>query len=397
MALRKANYNRPWLAPYQTAAFFCPERYSITEATTKSGKTTGAIVWLFEQAGTGGPGDNYWWIAPIFSQAKIAFRRMKRAIPRDLYIPNETEMTITLCDGAMIWFKGADHPDSLYGENVKAAVIDEASRVKGEAWYAVRSTLTQTRGPLRIIGNVKGRKNWAYKLARLAEGGAIGMSYHKITCYDAVEAGILEAAEIEDARRLLPERVFKQLYLAEPADDEGNPFGAAAIRACIAPMTAGPAVAHGWDLAKSVDWTVGVGLDAAGAVCSFDRFQLPWEATIPRIVAATTSPDALVDGTGVGDPIVERLQSAARGRFEGFKFSSSSKQQLMEGLALAIQQRRVTFPEGILVSELESFEYEYTRTGVAYSAPEGMHDDCVCALALAVRCLTHPRLETRIF
>ena len=37
------------------------------------------------------------------------------------------------------------------------------------------------------------------------------------------------------------------------------------------------------------------------------------------------------------------------------------------------------------ISELEAFEYEYTRTGVRYTAPPGMHDDCVCALALAVR------------
>jgi hypothetical protein len=32
---------------------------------------------------------------------------------------------------------------------------------------------------------------------------------------------------------------------------------------------------------------------------------------------------------------------------------------------------------------LEQFEFEYTRTGVRYSAPAGLHDDCVCALALA--------------
>jgi hypothetical protein len=35
--------------------------------------------------------------------------------------------------------------------------------------------------------------------------------------------------------------------------------------------------------------------------------------------------------------------------------------------------------------ELEQFEYQYTRTGVRYAAAEGLHDDCVCALALAVR------------
>jgi len=55
----------------------------------------------------------------------------------------------------------------------------------------------------------------------------------------------------------------------------------------------------------------------------------------------------------------------------------------MEGLAAAIQQRKITFPEGTIVDELQNFEFEFTRTGVRYSAPPGLHDDCVCALALA--------------
>jgi hypothetical protein len=71
--------------------------------------------------------------------------------------------------------------------------------------------------------------------------------------------------------------------------------------------------------------------------------------------------------------------------FQGFHFSAPAKQQLMEGLALAIHQRRVHVPAGLIVAELETFEYEYGRTGVRYCAPEGLHDDCVCALALAVR------------
>jgi hypothetical protein len=64
----------------------------------------------------------------------------------------------------------------------------------------------------------------------------------------------------------------------------------------------------------------------------------------------------------------------------------------MEGLAVAIQSRGVLFPEGVdpyprvIRSELEAFMYEYTRTGVRYTAPEGNHDDCVDSLALAVRC-----------
>jgi hypothetical protein len=57
----------------------------------------------------------------------------------------------------------------------------------------------------------------------------------------------------------------------------------------------------------------------------------------------------------------------------------------MEGLSLAIQTQGITYPEGAIVGELDAFAYEYTRTGVKYSAPSGLHDDCVMALALAVQ------------
>ncbi|HET7558872.1 MAG TPA: terminase family protein [Limnochordia bacterium] len=377
----------------QRDAIFNDARYALIEASTKSGKTVGCIAWLFEQALRGKAGRNYWWVAPVYPQAKIAFRRLKRGVPAGIISPNESELSIGLLNGTTIHFKSAEKPDNLYGEDVYAAVIDEATRIREESWHAVRSTLTATRGPVRIIGNVKGRRNWAYKLARKAESGEPGMAYAKITALDAVEGGVLDAAEIEDARRQLPENIFRELYLAEPSDDEGNPFGMAAIRNCIAPLSGGKSVAWGWDLAKSVDWTVGVGLDAEGRVCRFERFQEPWRETKRRIIEATNAP-ALVDSTGVGDPVVEDLQRDGGSHFEGFKFSAPSKQQLMEGLAVAIQQGRITYPSGPIVAELEAVEYEYSRNGVRYAAPEGMHDDCVMALALAVSCANlHPVVD----
>ncbi len=217
------EYERPWLYPKQLEAMFCPKRYVFINASTKSGKTVSAMVWLTEQAMLGKEGRNYWWVSPILAQSRIAFRRLKQAIPRILYTANETDCTLTLFNGAIIWFKGSDHPDSLYGEDVYAAVIDEASRCREESWHAVRSTLTATRGPIRVIGNVKGRKNWAYQMAMRAQAGEKDMAFFRITAYDAVEGGVLAADEIDDAQRVLPEAVFKELYLAEASDDEGNP------------------------------------------------------------------------------------------------------------------------------------------------------------------------------
>jgi hypothetical protein len=380
---KQIHYQRPQLANYQLDAIFNDSRYGIIEASTKSGKTAACLVWIIEQALQGKSGQDFWWIAPVYGQAKIAFRRLKAGLPREAFQANESELTLTLINGARIVCKSAEKPDNLYGEDVFAAVFDEASRAREEAWHALRSTLTATIGKLRVIGNVKGRKNWAYKLARKAEAGEPGMSFAKITAYDAIDAGILYEDEIEDARRQLPDNIFKELYLAEPSDDEGNPFGLISIRDCIAPMSNQRPVCFGLDLAKSVDWTCLIGLDRERKVCVFERFQKSWLDTTETIRRIVGTIPCLTDSTGIGDSILESLQKDRRQNFEGFKFSSPSKQQLMESLSLAIQKREIFFPEGVIVNELESFEYEYTRTGVKYSAPSGMHDDAVCALALA--------------
>jgi len=381
----------PPLYPKQREAILCPARYTIIEATTKAGKTAGCLIWILSEAWNKGKENrNWWWVAPVIPQAKIAFRRLKRMMrqfdpAKVSWDANETELRIELRNGASIWFKGSDDPDGLYGEDVYGAVIDEATRCKEDSWHAVRSTITATGGPVKIIGNVRGRKNWAYKLAMKAKAGAPNMAHFKLTAYDAVAGGILPMSEIEDARAMLPEHVFKELYLAEPSDDGGNPFGIDAIAKCQRDgLSPNPVAAFGVDLAKSVDFTVVCGLDAAGAVARLDRWQGDWKQTRRRIIEIVGDTPALVDSTGVGDPVVEDIQSEC-GNVEGFKFSSASKQQLMEGLATEIQQQKIGVPAGWLIGELESFEYEYRPGGVRYSAPSGLHDDGVCGLALAVR------------
>jgi hypothetical protein len=70
---------------------------------------------------------------------------------------------------------------------------------------------------------------------------------------------------------------------------------------------------------------------------------------------------------------------------EGFKYTSHSKQDLMRGLVVALQQGNTSVVEGIHAEEMQQFEYEYTNYGVRYTAPPGVHDDTVNAHALAVK------------
>lgn len=381
------TYVRAKLYPKQEACFFGAERWSLTEATTKGGKTSGAIVWLAEQAILGKEGQNFWWVAPVFPQAEVAYRRMAKAFPYDLRATHDSKMRISLANGTAIWFKSGETPDNLYGEDVFAAIVDEASRLREESWHALRSTLTATKGPCRMIGNVKGRRNWFYAMCRKAEMGERDMAYHKLTWRDAVEAGVIDAAEVEDARRLLPAMVFQELYEADAADDSGNPFGADAIAECVARvgglLSVEPVTCWGWDLGKRQDWTCGVGLDRMQNVAAVERFQMPWREAKERIIKVTARLPALVDSTGVGDPILEDLQASHGSNFEGYYYTGKSKQDLMAHVRAEIQGRRVGIPDGVIRTELEQFEYEYTRTGVIYAAPSGAFDDAVNALALA--------------
>jgi phage FluMu gp28-like protein len=341
----------------------------------------------------------------VYQQSRIAFDRMKAWLRQSdplkrVWKSHDTEMWVELASGSRIWFKSGDDPDNLYGEDVYGAVLDEATRMREESWHAVRSTLTATRAPVRIIGNVRGRRNWVHRLAQRAQSEPAGdIGYHRLTAWDAVEGGVIRREEVEAAQRDLPAAVFKELYLAEPSDDGGNPFGIEAIAKCVRPDAEGAVAVWGVDLAKSQDWTVAVGLDVNGSVVALERWQGQWADTKTRLVRMIGETPALIDSTGVGDPIVEDLQRDLP-NVEGFKFTAPSKQQLMEGLAAAIQQGRIGIPDGWLRSELEAFGYEHTRTGVRYEAPAGLHDDGVCALALSVRHLAYARsntLDIRIF
>ena len=187
--------------------------------------------------------------------------------------------------------------------------------------------------------------------------------------------------------------------MAEPGDDEGNPFGIDAIRKRAGKLgNPNDICVWGWDLGKSVDWTVGIALDPSNTVCAFKRFQHEWDITESRIISETAGKPALVDSTGLGDPVMVHLRKEGGENLEGFKFTPSSKQQIMEGLQVAIQRGPIQYPKGgPIQAELESFEYEYYRTGIKYSAPEGLHDDCVCALALAVEHNSHAVVGSGVF
>jgi hypothetical protein len=348
------------------------KRFIVIMCGRRFGKSELSQILIIKEALKGG---NVAYITPTYGLAQVFFERLTKVLPfksniskLKIYCPNE---------GSIEFFTG-ERLDNLRGRKFHLVIIDEAAFIADleDGWNnSIRPTLTDYEGKAVFLSTPRG-KNFFYSL--FMKMGENDWQSFKFSTYDNPH---INPREIDEARIQLPEVVFEQEYMANPSENSANPFGNAFIKRCVKPISAQPIVCYGIDLAKSVDFTVIIGLDKDGNVAYFDRFQMDWHNTKETIKRLPPAP-IVVDSSGVGDPILEDLLREGL-NIEGLKFTSQSKQQLMEGLASAIQQGRIGFPEGVIVDELDVFEYQFTSHGVRYSAPSGFHDDTVMALALA--------------
>ena len=377
----------PELYPKQREAIFDPHRFALIEAGTKTGKTLGCAIWLVNNAWNIAS-TKWWWTAPVYKQVEIGFERCRTLMPRELIDVNYSKLIIELPNGSLIEGRSGEKPDNLFGEAVDGGVVDEASRYRLESWYAFRTTLTQTQGTARLIGNPKGRKNFFYKLCQAAKDPLqTELAYHHLKTEDNP---FISSEEIQRAKRLLPGYVFEELYMGIAQEDSAGVFRR--IDRCFGATLSEPIEGQrywaGIDLAKYSNYTVVCVLDENGGLVYFDRFhEIEWSLQKKRIESVLrkyNNATALIDSTGVGDPIFEDLRGMELD-IEGYKFTNESKKKLIEGLAIAIENQGIRFPDlPELVAELELFEYQITPSGnIQYSAPEGYNDDCVIALSLA--------------
>jgi hypothetical protein len=224
----------------------------------------------------------------------------------------------------------------------------------------------------------------------------------------------------------LPAAATPLIYATEPTPAEPTKDPVTTLRIyddeikTVTTLRTNPTSGHiviGLDVAKHMDFTVLVAMDAETGICfDIDRFnQIDWTVQKERILsfARKHRGSILMDATGVGDPIFDDLLNHY-GDIEPLKFTPQSKTQLIQRLIVAVEQREIKWPGSrqstniadrpleidtgdhvanfsaflqnwdILTSEMKRYEYKIGPTGlISYNAPDGYHDDCVIALALA--------------
>ncbi len=334
------------------------------------------------------------WIAPIYRQAKIAFRYFKKIFKNTglmIKKPNETNLEITLINDRIIQFRSGDNPDYIEGEGYKAVVLDEAWKLLSNEslWFnSIRPTLADYEGRGLIISRADFEDTLLHRF--YLKGG--NKDNKDIISYNfkTEDNPQITDREIITLKEELPTNAFKQQILGEFLDSEGRAIPNIDECAISTVEDSGrgklkPYVI-GVDLAKHQDYTV-IMVGRGGHVINYQRFnKIAWpvqEQIIKETAKRFCDAKIILDSTGVGDPIYDHLLDLGLD-VDPYKFTESSRTQLLDLLILRMGQRLLTFlPEKQIIRELKSMRWEIKPSGRAkLMVPEPNHDDCVMSLAL---------------
>lgn len=353
------------------------------------GKSILGINRLVGPALTGSP---VAWFSPTYKMLEDIWRDLRDTLQPVTVRRSEQQHRIELLGGGLIDMWSMEAPDSVRGRHYRRVVLDEAAMVGDleNTWQAaIRATLTDLRGDAWWLSTPRGM-NFFW---RCYERG-LDAEQPDWACWQMPTTAnpYIAAAEVDEARGSLPERVFQQEYLAAFLEDAGGVFRGVtkavdAGRTGHEPAAAGVTYTLGVDLARVADFTVLAVVDNAGRQVYFERFnQISWERQIAAIrrVAAAYGARVILDSTGLGDPVFEQLRKSGV-PVQGYQLTNTSKEALIDHLAMRIEQGHARLMDvPVQTAELLAYQYEMTPSrNVRMNAPAGMHDDCVIALALA--------------
>lgn len=325
---------------------------------------------------------------------------IKNHIPKELVEKiNDSELAVYYKNGSIQRFVGCEDIDKHRGINPIDVVFDEYSEMNEQIWTAViQPVLRENKGTATFIFTPKG-KNHSWKLVEMAKNSP---EEWFVSVQGVQDTDVFTQEELDEIKRNTPQALYEQEYECKflegasqffkriqqntyPKDYMLNDIGEFQL---------------GVDLAKYNDWTVLTPFNLTTFIVHpQERFnQIDYNLQKAKIEAmARRFNNALIvpDSTGVGDPVVEDLKAKGLNVYNdgvGFKFTETSRMNLLNNLAILLEQDKIKIPddEG-LIAELESFQYSLSEGGkIKVKAPEGLHDDRVMSLALAVIGATQP-------
>jgi len=348
---------------------------------------------MMERVGT------YFYFLPTYTQAKkviwngadgAGFRFLDHFPKEIVKDKNETEMRITLHNGSILQFVGADNIDRIVGTNPVGVVFSEYALMKREVWDYISPILAENGGWAVFVYTPRG-KNHAYDLMK---NGMKNKNWH-VEVLPVSKTNAVKEDVLLEQKMNMSEALYKQEYECDFTENATAVFKDLHKRTYDLETYRHNDVGQyqiGVDLAKINDYTVITPFDLTTfTVCPQDAFnQIDYTLQKAKIEGAYyryNKGRVMMDSTGVGVPVVDDLVNKGINVFP-FTFTFNSRNDLLINLQLLLEQDRIKIPnDPELLDQLGSAVFEVTaagRTKIVVPDDSDRHDDKMMSLALAV-------------
>jgi len=201
------------LLPWQQIVFADTTRFKVIAAGRRCGKSRLAATTLLIEGLRCPQGSAVLYVSPTMGQSRQIIWDLLLDLGKEVIQSSHVNnLDITLINGARIYVRGADRPDTLRGVSLTYAVLDEVADIKPEAWeQVIRASLSDKKGRAIFIGTPKGR-NWFFDLFNLGknETDTDWKSWH----FTTKDNPMIDPDEIQSAKKTLSSFSFKQEYMA---------------------------------------------------------------------------------------------------------------------------------------------------------------------------------------
>lgn len=346
------------------------------------------------------PGTVVGYITQTSRLAKDIFKKFVTMFPEELIKSKDgKDFIISLVNGSKLIFFSVEQTHAIRGFTLDFLIWDEVSHSReytpdGEhIYYNIVAPLLDAKGKKEIyISTPNGAQGFFYNEAMKALNGEDGYAYLRVSVY---QDETKDKKWIESKRKDYPELAWKQEYLCEFLE------GGISFFKDFGKLFKDDTFDWNTKLVAGVDFS-SVGSDNT-VLTIMNEYRQVYQYIITgsldekyqqiadylnqlgsKIVRILMESNSI--GAVMSNEIKKLLCVGLRSKLELFTTTNSSKADIIEKLALDIEQENISFQKNneILKSEFETFSYTLSKTGKkVFGAVDGAHDDTILSLAFA--------------
>jgi hypothetical protein len=205
----------------------------------QSGKSTMAAILALHQA-LGCPSSLVLILAPAERQAKELFSKVAesyRALGHVIHAESYRKLGMELSNGSRIEALPGTEKTIRGFSGVDLLIVDEASRVADDLYYTVRPMLAVSGGSLMMLSTPWGRRGVFYEEWTREPGDSSGGAWERYEV-PASQVPRISEAFLEEERRALPARMYRQEYECSFEEVDDAVFAYDLIEEAITPEVA---------------------------------------------------------------------------------------------------------------------------------------------------------------